>query len=78
VLSTIAVHDVAVLATRHHLTRLVRTGAVESVNIAAWGALWLIQFLILDRFVFRDRTAPERSTRALATRPIDGEHVEIG
>lgn len=78
VLSTLAVHSVAVLATQHHLTRLVRTGAVESVNIAAWGALWMIQFLILDRFVFRVRTVRVSSMSVLATRPIDGEHIEIG
>ena len=57
-LSTVAVHSVAVLATQHHLSRLVRTGAVEGVNIAAWGALWVVQFLVLDRYVFRPRTLP--------------------
>jgi putative flippase GtrA len=78
VLSTVAVHNVALLATQHHLTRLGRTGVVESVNIAAWGALWLIQFLILDRFVFRERSVPVASVSAVTTRPIDSEHVEIG
>ena len=67
------------MATQHHLTRLVRTGAVEGVNIAAWGVLWVIQFLILDRFVFR---APKvrrwGQRRSGQPRPIDGEHVEVG
>ncbi len=77
-LSTVAVHTVAVMATQHHLTRLVRTGAVEGVNIAAWGALWVIQFLVLDRFVFRPRGLPVASTAALTASSIDGEHVKVG
>ena len=62
-LSTVAVHTVAVIATEHDLTRLLRTAAVELVNIAAWGLLWVIQFLVLDRFVFRDRRRRPRQTR---------------
>ena len=78
VLSTAAVHTSGVLATAHHLTRLVRTEAVEAVNIAAWGALWVIQFLILDRFVFRAPKAPLPSPTKRTARPVDGEHVEVG
>lgn len=78
VVSTVAVHTVAVMSTEHHLTRLVRTGAVEGVNIAAWGALWVIQFLLLDRYVFRARTVPVESTVERTARSIDGEHVEVG
>ncbi|MDQ6698048.1 MAG: GtrA family protein [Actinomycetota bacterium] len=77
-MSSFAVHTVALVASQHHLSRLVRTGAVESVNIAAWGALWVIQFLILDRFVFRARSDPAGSPVPGAARSIDGEHVEVG
>jgi putative flippase GtrA len=77
-ISTVAVHTVAVLATEHHLTRLVRTGAVEGVNIASWGALWLIQFLILDRFVFRAHQRASVSPVGRTGASIDGEHVEVG
>ena len=78
VVSTVAVHTTAVMASQHHLTRLVRTGAVESVNLAAWGALWVVQFLLLDRFVFRARGEPIASTGPVTARPIDGEYVEVG
>ncbi len=78
VLSTVAVHTVAVMSSQHHLSRLIRTGAVESVNIAAWGVLWVIQFLLLDRFVFRASGEPVGSPGPVAARSIDGEHVEVG
>jgi putative flippase GtrA len=77
-LSTLAVHTVAVVATSHHLARLARTGAVEATNIAAWGALWVVQFVVLDRFVFVDRRPPPVSAPAATAGPVDGEHVEIG
>ena len=76
-LSTVAVHTVAVIATEHDLTRLPRTAAVELVNIAAWGLLWVIQFLVLDRFVFKDRRPPPPSDQPLAAGSVDGEHVEV-
>ena len=78
IISTAAVHSVAVEATQHHLTRLVRTGAVEGVNIAAWGVLWVIQFLILDRFVFRAPKVAIGSAAERAAPAIDGEHIEVG
>lgn len=77
-LSTVAVHTVAVMATRHHLARLARTGAVEGVNIAAWGLLWVIQFFVLDRFVFQDRRPAPISRAPRTVGSVHGEHVEVG
>jgi putative flippase GtrA len=51
VLSTFAVHlaSDATSAT----SRLVHTAAVEMANVAAYGALWIIQFVLCDRVLFR-------------------------
>jgi putative flippase GtrA len=51
VLSTFAVHlaSDATSAT----SRLLHTAAVEMANVAAYGALWIIQFVLCDRILFR-------------------------
>jgi putative flippase GtrA len=51
IISTIAVH-VASDATQGS-SRLVHTGAVELASIGAFGALWIIQFVLCDRIFFR-------------------------
>ena len=71
VISTFAVHlaSDATSAT----SRLLHTAAVEMANVAAYGTLWIIQFVLCDRVLFRapgvaadsdDRPDPsgERST----------------
>jgi putative flippase GtrA len=54
VASTIAVH-VAAAATSTS-TRLVHTAAVELANVGAYGALWIVQFVVCDRLLFRSRS----------------------
>jgi len=51
VISTVAVH-LASTATSAS-TRLVHTAAVEMANVAAYGSLWIIQFVLCDRILFR-------------------------
>ena len=57
VLSTLAVHLAS--AATSDATRLFHTAAVELANVAAYGALWVIQFVLCDRILFR--TPPDRS-----------------
>jgi putative flippase GtrA len=53
VVSTVAV---AVISARTvHWTHWDRTVAVETANIAAFGSLWVVQFIVLDRILFRNR-----------------------
>jgi hypothetical protein len=51
VISTFAVHlaSDATSAT----SRLLHTAAVEMANVAAYGTLWIIQFVLCDRVLFR-------------------------
>jgi putative flippase GtrA len=59
ILSSIAVH-VAANATTNS-TRLIHTAAVEIANFGAYGALWVIQFVLCDRILFatrREATGP--------------------
>jgi putative flippase GtrA len=51
IISTFAVH-LASDATSD-TTRLFRTAAVEMANVAAYGTLWIIQFVLCDRILFR-------------------------
>jgi putative flippase GtrA len=59
-ISTLAVH-LASDATGHS-SRLIHTAAVEAAVIGSYGALWLVQFVLCDRILFRSRTRPAGST----------------
>ena len=60
-ISTLAVHEAAAWADAHALARLARTALVEVTNLAAYGSLWVVQYMVLDRVLFR-------RTRAAVTR----------
>jgi putative flippase GtrA len=51
-LSTVAVGAAASWAAAAGVGNFVRTVAVEGANVAAFGSLWVAQFLILDRLMF--------------------------
>ena len=51
VVSTLTVR--AVSARTVDLSRGWHTLAVEAANVAAYGALWVVQFVLLDRVLFR-------------------------
>lgn len=53
IISTIAVH-LASDATRHS-TRFVHTATVEIAVLGSYGVLWLLQFFLCDRILFRTR-----------------------
>ena len=53
IVSSVAVH-VAGDATNNS-TRVVHTAAVEIANFGAYGALWLLQFVLCDRVLFASR-----------------------
>jgi putative flippase GtrA len=57
-LSTLAVSLTAAWATRAHLGTGGRTLAAEAANVAAFGSLWVVQFVVLDRLLFRSRHLP--------------------
>jgi putative flippase GtrA len=56
--STLAVHSAAAWADGHHLARLTRVGVVLVANVTAFGVLWVAQFLLCDRVLFRRPAAP--------------------
>ena len=51
-LSTVAVSLAAGWASRAHLGAGMRTLLVEVANVAAFGSLWIAQFVVLDRVLF--------------------------
>jgi hypothetical protein len=63
-LSTAAVHAVATWADAAGWTTSARTFAIEIANLSAFGSLWVLQFVVLDRVLFRSR--PSTPTREMA------------
>jgi len=65
-LSTLTVTLAATWADSVGLDGFTRTAVIELANVAAWGSLWVAQFVILDRFLFRNH-ATSAPTPAAAT-----------
>jgi putative flippase GtrA len=62
-LSTLTVSIAAAWSADAGLGGATRTLVIEAANVAAWGSLWVAQFVILDRFLFRrPSTAPAALT----------------
>ncbi len=58
-LSTLAVSAAAAWAARAGVDATTRTIVIEAANVATFASLWIAQFLILDRILFRaGPTAP--------------------
>jgi putative flippase GtrA len=65
--STVAVHVVANATSTWPAAR--RAIALPAANLATWGVLWVVQFVVLDRLIFRAGVtdlAPAASTDQLA------------
>lgn len=72
VLSTLAVHLAAGWASGEHLARAARTLVIMAANLGSFGSVWVAQYLVLDRVLFRNRPYPvERSAQCAAVRHVD-------
>jgi putative flippase GtrA len=69
VLSTLAVGVVDSWASGAHLESSTRTAAVLGAHLSGFGALWVIQFILLDRFLFARRVANVPDGSVALTRP---------
>jgi hypothetical protein len=67
VLSTAAVSSAASWADHAQLSVGLRTAVVLAANVAVFGSLWIAQFFLLDRVLFRSR-APEPGAGSSITR----------
>lgn len=70
-LSTLAVSLTATWAQTSGLDPAWRTVAVEAANLAAFGSLWVLQFVILDRLLF-GRRRPADAPAPPARPPASG------
>lgn len=68
-LSTLAVSLAAGWATRAHLGTTGRTVASEAANVATFATLWVVQYVLLDRVLFRAGHAVSSSARIDPTEP---------
>jgi putative flippase GtrA len=68
-LSTVAVSAAAGWASRTGLTATARTVAAEAANVAAFGSLWLVQYVVLDRVLFGRPAAPPPAAQLPPPRP---------
>jgi putative flippase GtrA len=59
-LSTIAVSLAAAFAASSGLSAGMRTLVIEAASVAAWGSIWLAQFVVLDRVLFADNSQAAR------------------
>lgn len=73
-MSTLAVHLAGAWAADRSWPTLARTALVMVANVGAYGSLWVLQFVILDRLLFRSGPALAASTGAEVD-PLGCQHV---
>jgi putative flippase GtrA len=57
-LSTLAVWATSRWADAHHFATAARTLTVQAANLTAFGLVWIAQFVILDKVLFRAKHRP--------------------
>jgi len=65
-LSTLAVSVATGIATTHHAGTATRTGVALAANLAGFGTVWVVQYVILDKILFRHRPEPATVDTELA------------
>jgi len=78
VLSTINVSLMGQWATHHHIDRLTRTGLLGFTNVATFGLLWVFQYVLCDRVLFRNKTAAGTDEELCDDEDVDEEAVAPG
>jgi len=68
-LSTVFVAAADRWAAATHLTTTLHTGAVLAASVGGYAALWIAEFVVLDRVLFAGRPRPPRT----ASTPFDQE-----
>ncbi len=77
-LSTYVVHLAGLIATEHELHTVHRTVAIEGASVGTWAALWLLQYFILDRYLFRPLVAdPAWEPPDLVIDPVDAAEAVV-
>ncbi|HEX4529610.1 MAG TPA: GtrA family protein [Acidimicrobiia bacterium] len=71
-LSTLTVTLAAAWAAQMGVSGTMRTLVIELANVAVFGSLWIAQFLVLDRILFRSPGAPARSDTAHSVPAVPG------
>jgi hypothetical protein len=61
VLSTLTVHITAAWATSLGWGRLARTVTAQATNLGTFGVLWVFQYVLCDRLLFRSPPVPVES-----------------
>ena len=69
-LSTLAVWATSRWADAHQLSTTWRTLTVQAANLAAFGTVWIAQFVILDKVLFRRRHPGASTTASVRPRSV--------
>ena len=65
-LSTLAVSVATGMASAHHAGTVARTAVALAANLAGFGTVWVVQYVILDKVLFRHRPHPAPADAELA------------
>jgi putative flippase GtrA len=78
ILSTVNVHLVGLWTTRWGLPRIERTAALAITNVGTFGVLWIFQYVLCDKVLFRQRGDAVVAVSGTGTSVEPGEPMEPG